>query len=129
MQDLASAIATVELLIGFKREFSKGQGKKIGDNDKGGGDRDKHPKKDKPTSGRVRTMRHRKIPHASYATDPTESLNALNEESLLPLSKKKRSKRRRSSSYSLPFKLRWNTKPADTSMWKPSSMVSLYKPC
>ena len=47
--DLTSAIAVVESLIEFKRESSNGQGKKTGGNNKGGGDQDKSPKKDKPS--------------------------------------------------------------------------------
>ena len=48
VQDLASAIGAAESLIEFKRDSSKGQGKKAGGNDKGGGDQDKTTKKDKP---------------------------------------------------------------------------------
>jgi len=49
LQDLTSAIAAAKSLIELKREFSKGQGKKTGGSDKGGGDWDKSPKKDKPS--------------------------------------------------------------------------------
>ena len=48
VQDLASAIGAAESLIEFKRDSSKGQGKKAEGNGKGGGDQDKTPKKDKP---------------------------------------------------------------------------------
>jgi len=48
VQDLASAIATTECLVEFKKGSSKGQGKKIRGSGKGGGHRDKSPKKDKP---------------------------------------------------------------------------------
>jgi len=52
MQDLTFAIATTESLIEFKRQSSKGQGKKTGGSGKGGGDRDKCLKKDKPFKGK-----------------------------------------------------------------------------
>ena len=45
MQDLNSVIATIKSLIEFKRDPSKGQDKKMGNSDKGEGDRDKSPKK------------------------------------------------------------------------------------
>jgi len=41
VQDLASTIAATKSLIEFRRESLKGQGKKIGDSDKGARDRDK----------------------------------------------------------------------------------------
>jgi len=46
VQELASMITTVESLNEFKRYSSKGQG--TGGSVKGGGDRDKSPKRDKP---------------------------------------------------------------------------------
>jgi len=49
VQDLTSAVAVAETLIKFKRESSKGQGKKIGGSLKGGRDHNKFPKKDKPS--------------------------------------------------------------------------------
>jgi len=45
-QDLASAIAAVEFLIEFKREFSKGRGKKTHKDGNGEGDKDNSPKRD-----------------------------------------------------------------------------------
>jgi len=48
VQDLASAIGAAESLIEFKRDSSKGQGKKARVNDKGQGEQDKTPKKDEP---------------------------------------------------------------------------------
>jgi len=64
------------------------------------------------TSGRARRMRHPRNTHASYATDPNESLNALNGASSMPLCKeRRRSKMRKQESpylsYLMSFKLRW----------------------
>jgi len=47
VQDLVSAIAVAETLVEFKREFSKKPNKKP-HSGKGGGDRDKSPRRDKP---------------------------------------------------------------------------------
>jgi len=62
------------------------------------------------TSEKARKMNHRRSIHAFYAMDLTRSLNVLKGASLLPLSKRKRSKRRREglppSNYSMPFKPR-----------------------
>ena len=49
MQDLTSTIVAVESLIKFKKESSKGRSKKTGGSGKGGGDRDKFPRRDKPS--------------------------------------------------------------------------------
>jgi len=50
VQNLASAIAAVESLIEFNKESSKGQNKKISGSDKGRGDWDKSPRRDKPST-------------------------------------------------------------------------------
>ena len=47
--DLASAISIAECVVEFKRDSSKGLGKKTRGNDKGGGDRNKSLKKGKPS--------------------------------------------------------------------------------
>jgi len=48
VQDLASIITTVESLIKFKKESSKGEGKKTEGSSKGGEDWHKSPKRGKP---------------------------------------------------------------------------------
>jgi len=135
MQDITPVIAAIESLMEFKREFLKGQGKKTRGSSKGGGDQDKSPKKESlpKTSERVRRMRHQRSTYASYAMDLTESLDALDGVSLLPLSKNKRSKRRRGgsprSSYSMPYKPRWKDIFMGECIWRPSSIASHYKIC
>ena len=49
MQDLVSLIVSVESLIEFKRESSKPRGKKTQGDSDSDGDRDKSPRRDKPT--------------------------------------------------------------------------------
>jgi len=50
VQDLTSEIAAAKSLIEFKRESLKGQEKKTRGSSKGGPDRDKFPKKDRPSN-------------------------------------------------------------------------------
>jgi len=110
VQDLAFTIATAESFVKFKRESSKAQGKKIGGSGKGGEIGTSPPRWTNlpKTSGRARRIRHQRNTHATYAMGLTESLYALNTTNFLPLSKRKRSKRRRGgpphSSYSMSFK-------------------------
>jgi len=47
VQDLSSAITVVESLIEFKRESSKGRGKKNHEGSDNEGDRDNSPKRDR----------------------------------------------------------------------------------
>jgi len=49
VQDPALAIVAIELLIEFKRQSPKLRGKKTHDDNDNDGDRDKSPRRDKPT--------------------------------------------------------------------------------
>jgi len=54
MQEPTFAITTAKSLIKFKKESFKGQGKEVTGSDKGGGDRDKSRKRDKPSKDKVK---------------------------------------------------------------------------
>jgi len=105
VQDLASAIVDAELLIEFKRNSSKGQGKKNGGSGKVGEIKTSPPRKTSPlrTMGKARRTTQLRSTHASYAMDLTGPSSVRRRESLPP----RRRERSPPLSYLMPFRPRW----------------------
>jgi len=91
VQDIVSVITVAKTLVEFKRESSKAQNKKTSNNGKGGGNWDKSPKQDKPSTFKDKEMAKKYDTPQKYScflvVVLTGSLNALRRENLPPLSK------------------------------------------
>ena len=80
VQDLASAIVVAESLIKFKRESSKGRGKKTHEGSDSEGDRENSPKRDRTPrdKGNEKKDKHQRSTPTSFVTGLIESLSARN---------------------------------------------------
>jgi len=134
-QDLNSTLSLPKSPTEFKREYSKGQGKKIRGNSRVGEDRDKFPEKNKSSKDKWKGKKDEVPKKYSHflCNGPHGVFECPKRGKLAALSKTKRSNRRRGRSphlgYSMSHKPRWKDNPVGECVWRPSSMATHYKLC